>query len=126
MKKIILIDGSSVSPFEAKRIADEKMEELELADYEATIERFGYIEDDYEGCTSDEYAYWTDVWNEADAEIKNATYIIGYDCLLEGVFVPNMEDRMQEKSMQQRLRDEEPDVFDTDVSAEQMREWIYC
>lgn len=49
-----------------------------------------------------------------------------YNCLLEGVFTPNMEDRYRRQSMIERIRNEEPDVFDTDVSAEQMREWIYC
>jgi len=50
---------------------------------------------------------------------------VGWDCLLEGIKVPDMRKRYEPKTMQQRLRDEEPDVFDVTVSEEQYRDWIY-
>ena len=50
--------------------------------------------------------------------------IESYNCLLDEVFVPDMTDRQQKKTMQQRLRDEEPDVFDRDVSFEQYLDWV--
>ena len=34
------------------------------------------------------------------------TYIETYNCLLDSVFEPDMTDRQQPKTMQQRLRDE--------------------
>lgn len=51
-------------------------------------------------------------------------YVESFDCLLDGVFVPDMTDRQQTKTMQQRFRDEEPDVFDRDISFDQYLEWI--
>lgn len=47
-----------------------------------------------------------------------------YNCLLDEVFVPDMTDRQQKKTVQQRLREEEPDVFDRDVSFDQYLDWI--
>lgn len=123
MKKIVIINPSmqveKVSPLEAVRISEENISEL-LAQYSECNE-----EDELEYIDA-ELDYWNDIWTRAHAEMKNARYIIGYDCLLEGVFVPNMEDRMQKKSMQQRFREMEPDVFDSVVSQEQLNDWIYC
>ena len=125
MKKFVLIDGSTVSALEAKRVASDN-----VADLEGTLASIYYGFEKYEDyeieCFNAELEYWESILEDANAEIKNARYIIGYDCLLEGVFVPNMEDRMQKKSMQQRFREMEPDVFDSDVSQEQLNDWIYC
>jgi hypothetical protein len=44
--------------------------------------------------------------------MKEKRYVIGCDNLMESIFVPNMTDRQEEKSMQERLRDVEEDVFD--------------
>ena len=111
--------------------------EIERDDYDAivdlayliTLERFAGDE----GCW-DYNERFEEAWgNEIDSQIESqykqmfsASYVETFDCLLEGVFVPDMTDRMQNKSMQQRFRDMEPDVFDSVVSQAQLDEWIYC
>lgn len=125
--KTVIINGIEIDRSQCAFNADH-YEELLIyfdnhAEYVLDSEQEEYREELLE-----QFEFWANLLEKFDApkNIGRKEYIETYDCLLEGVFVPDMTNRMQEKSMQQRLRDVEPDVFDSVVSQAQLDEWIYC
>ena len=56
--------------------------------------------------------------------LKEATSV-GCTCLLDGIRTPtDMREKYRKLSLQERIRAEEPDVFDRDVDPEKYRRWV--
>ena len=83
-------------------------------------EVYGYVDEELE----EDICYYEYMLEEAKRS-RASTSIIGFDCLLDEVFTYDMGTaHSQPKTLRDKWAMFEPDVFDVDVSAEQLRQWI--